>query len=86
MVMHGDRDTGPAADAGKAAVLEKRGGIVVPMARRAEELKGDADFHMRMKERHLRGSQRADTVTVAGGHTVTRPATWSAPVAGQSPS
>jgi len=51
---------------------------VIPITRHAEELKAAADFHMRMKEKHLRTSQLPDTVAVAGGRAVTRPESWSA--------
>ncbi|MBU1124920.1 MAG: NYN domain-containing protein, partial [Candidatus Omnitrophica bacterium] len=75
IVISGDSDLIPAIRAVKSTFLSKRIGIVIPIGRRAEELKQSADYHMKLKERHLRSSQFDDTLLVDGVE-IRRPIGW----------
>lgn len=76
IIVSGDSDLIPAIQAVKSTFPAKRIGLVIPIGRRAEELKQKVDFHMKLKEKHLSTSQFADEITIDGGIKLTRPATW----------
>lgn len=76
MIVSGDSDLVPAIEAVKSTFPGKRIGVVIPVGRRAEHLKNVADFHMRMKRKHLQRSQFDDVVDLGGGRQVKRPASW----------
>jgi uncharacterized LabA/DUF88 family protein len=76
IIISGDSDLIPAIRAVKTTFLSKRIGIVVPIGRRAEELKQVVDFHMKLKEKHLASSQFEDAVNIDGDIKLIRPATW----------
>jgi uncharacterized LabA/DUF88 family protein len=54
ILMTGDSDIVPAIIAVKETFPAKRIGLVIPIGRSAEEIKKACDFHMKMKEKHLR--------------------------------
>ncbi|PIS33719.1 MAG: hypothetical protein COT38_03750 [Candidatus Omnitrophica bacterium CG08_land_8_20_14_0_20_41_16] len=76
IIVSGDSDLIPAIQAVKTTFPEKRIGLVIPIGRRAEELKQVVDFHMKLKEKHLATSQFEDVVTIDGGVKLARPNTW----------
>ena len=76
IIISGDSDLIPAIKAVKSTFPAKRIGLVIPIGRRAEELKQVVGFHMKLKEKHLVTSQFEDEITIDGGIKLTRPATW----------
>ncbi|MFZ5801260.1 MAG: NYN domain-containing protein [Candidatus Omnitrophota bacterium] len=76
IIVSGDSDLIPAIKAVKDTFPVKRIGLVIPIGRRAEELKQVVDFHMKLKEKHLFTSQFEDEITIDGGVKLTRPSTW----------
>jgi uncharacterized LabA/DUF88 family protein len=62
ILISGDTDLVPAIEAIKKTFPNKQIGVVVPIGRRAKELVDVCDFHMKMKEKHLRTSQFPDTI------------------------
>lgn len=76
IIVSGDSDLIPAIQAVKSTFPAKRIGLVIPIGRRAEELKQVADFHMKLKEKHLATSQFEDEITIDGGVNLNRPSTW----------
>jgi len=54
----------------------KQIGIVIPIGRRAEELKKVADFHKKLKQKHLETCQFDDTINIDKIHILKRPGTW----------
>lgn len=55
---------------------KKQIGVIIPIGRRAEELKGVTDFHRKLKEKHLRICQFADELDNGKGETVKCPISW----------
>jgi len=78
MLVTGDSDIVPAIIAVKQSFPAKRIGLVIPIGRSAEEMKNACDFHMKMKEKHLRNSQFPDSIILDAvkGITLDRPANW----------
>jgi hypothetical protein len=62
ILISGDTDLVPALEAIKKTFPDKQIGVVVPIGRKAKELVDVCDFHMKMKEKHLRTSQFPDTI------------------------
>jgi uncharacterized LabA/DUF88 family protein len=78
ILVTGDSDIVPAIKAVKESFPAKRIGLVIPIGRSAEEMKNVCDFHMKMKEQHLRSSQFPDSIIIDAEKKITldRPATW----------
>ena len=78
ILVTGDSDIVPAIKAVKESFPAKRIGLVIPIGRSAEEMKNACDFHMKMKEKHLRNSQFPDSIVIDAAKNITldRPATW----------
>ncbi|MFH1227150.1 MAG: NYN domain-containing protein [Planctomycetota bacterium] len=76
MIISGDSDLIPAIEGVKKAFPAKRIGILIPTSRRAEELKQAADFHSKIKPKHLETCQFAETITLDKGNVLSRPASW----------
>ena len=76
IIVSGDSDLIPAIQAVKSTFPAKRMGLVIPIGRRAEELKQAVDFHMKLKEKHLATSQFEDEITIDSGIKLSRPITW----------
>ncbi|MDP2944811.1 MAG: hypothetical protein Q8N86_00415, partial [Atribacterota bacterium] len=53
-IISGDSDLIPSVEAVKALFPHKQIGVIIPIGRRAELLKLKCDFHMKIKEKHLR--------------------------------
>lgn len=51
-------------------------GIAIPPGRRAESLKQAADFHMKIKPKHLATNLLPDSIDLGGGHRLDRPESW----------
>jgi len=76
LIVSGDSDLIPAIEAVKRSFPSKRIGIVIPIGRKAEELKQVADFHKKVKLKHLETCQFDDEIDVGGGVKLKRPASW----------
>ena len=76
LIISGDSDLIPAIQAIKTTFPNKKIGVVIPIGRRAEELKLITDFHMKVKEKHLRTCQFEDIIKLDDGHTLERPPSW----------
>ena len=55
---------------------DKQIGIVIPIGRRAEELKQVADFHRKVKEKHLATCQFDNEIKVDDKYVLKRPNNW----------
>lgn len=78
ILMTGDSDIVPAIRAVKETFPAKRIGVVIPIGRTAEEMKHACDFHMKMKERHLKTSQFLDSIVIDAVKNISlnRPPNW----------
>ena len=76
IIISGDTDLIPAIKAIQATFPGKQIGVVIPIGRSSEDLKKVADFHYKMKEKHLASSHLPDSVTLSDGTTATCPSTW----------
>lgn len=77
LIVSGDSDLIPAIEAIKGVFPTKRIGVVIPIGRRAEELKQTVDFHRKVKEKHLSTCQFDDIITVDANTSFQRPASWN---------
>ena len=75
VIISGDSDLIPAIKAVRETFPAKKTGIVIPIGRRAEELKQVADFHIKLKEKHLASCQFPDVVKIDNQQFV-RPERW----------
>ncbi len=78
ILVTGDSDILPAVLAVKQSFPAKRIGLIIPIGRSAEEMKNACDFHMKMREKHLRDSQFPDSIMINAGKNITlnRPDNW----------
>ena len=76
MIMTGDSDLIPAIHAVKESFPEKTIGVIIPIARGSKYLKQEADFYMKMTERHLLSSQLPELVELADGRIIHKPIKW----------
>lgn len=79
ILISGDSDIVPAIRAVKETFPKKRIGLVVPIGRRADEMKSVCDFHTKIKETHLISSQFPDRIVVDSEKNIflDRPSTWA---------
>lgn len=76
LIISADSDLIPAIDAVKRSFPSKQIGVVIPIGRRAEELKQVADFHRKVKLKHLKTCQFEDVINIGEGIKLERPAHW----------
>lgn len=76
IIISGDSDLIPAIEALKKTFPTKEINIVIPIGRRAEELKQVADAHMKLKKKHLETCQFDDIVNIDSAHQLKRPDSW----------
>lgn len=76
VIISGDSDLIPAIKAVKETFPAKRVVIAIPIGRRAEELKQAADFHKKVKQKHLQSCQFDDTITIDKNIVLKRPDSW----------
>ena len=76
LIISGDSDLIPAIEAVKKSFPSKQIGVIIPIGRRAEELKIVADFHRKMKIKHLQSSQFPEEIVLSGGGTIKKPLSW----------
>lgn len=77
LILSGDSDLLPSIRAVKGTFASKKIGVLIPIGRRAEELKMDCDFHIRMRERNLARCLFDDPLVLLDGTSLTKPVTWS---------
>lgn len=76
IIVSGDTDLLPAMKIVQKAYPGKQIGVVIPIGKRSEDFKNQADFHHRMKEQHLQTSSFEDTVALKDGSILTCPPNW----------
>ena len=76
LIVSGDSDLIPAIEAVKRIFPSKKIGIVIPIGRKAEELKQVADFHRKVKLKHLETCQFDDEIDIGDGVILKRPDSW----------
>ena len=76
ILITGDSDILPAVEAVRDIFPTKPVGVVIPIGRRAEELKQACDSHFKMKERHLAKSQLPEMVDGGALGDLNRPTSW----------
>lgn len=76
-IISGDSDLIPAIKAIKETFPTKQINVILPIGRRAEELKQVTDFHMKIKQKHLQTCQFDNVIKIDANNTLTRPATWN---------
>ncbi|HON80171.1 MAG TPA: NYN domain-containing protein [Spirochaetota bacterium] len=74
-IISGDSDLIPSIRAVKNIFPSKKIGVAVPIHRTAIELQNIADFHMRIKEKHLKSSLLPDEIDI-NGRKIIRPSHW----------
>ncbi len=77
LILSGDTDLIPAIRAVQRNFPAKRIGLCFPPRRRSNELKDGADFHMRLKDRHLKACQFPDEMRLGDGFSIKRPPEWT---------
>lgn len=76
IIVSGDTDLIPVVKTIQKLFPSKPIGVVIPIGRSSEEFKNQADFHYRMKLKHLASSELPDAVVLKDGSTANRPANW----------
>lgn len=76
MIISADSDLIPAIETVKTNFPNKRIGIIVPLGRKAKELKEISDFHMKIKEKHLNSCQFDDIISIGPNMQLHRPSVW----------
>jgi uncharacterized LabA/DUF88 family protein len=75
-IVSGDSDLIPSLKSVKRLFPNKQLCVIIPVRRNAEELKLAADFHMKMKEKHLGSSQFPDVFDISTDLKLKRPPNW----------
>lgn len=75
-IVSADSDLIPAIEAVKRRFPVKEVGVITPYGRSAIELKKIADFHAKIKEKHLLTCQFPDTIQLTDGKSIIKPASW----------
>lgn len=76
IIFSGDSDLVPVITSIRKLFPQKKVGIVIPIGGRAEILKQNADFHMKMKEKHLMTSQLPRDVDIGNSVIISSPQDW----------
>jgi len=76
IIISGDSDQLPAVRLVQSKFPDKRVGVVVPIGKASENFKRTADFHYRMREKHLRASLLSDPYVLPSGHPLDCPPSW----------
>jgi uncharacterized LabA/DUF88 family protein len=78
ILITGDSDIIPAVKIVKETFPSKEIGLIIPIGRHAEEIKNECDFHMKLKEKHLKSSQFPDKIIIDAESNIylERPPSW----------
>ncbi len=76
IIISGDTDLIPAIKAVHRTFPNKKIGVVIPIGRASEDFKNQADFHHKMKQKHLTSSRFDDEHTMSDGTVIECPISW----------
>lgn len=76
VIISGDTDLLPAVKAVQTTYPGKSIGVLIPIGRASDDFKKQADFHHKMKEKHLASSVLPDPLTLKDGTVLNCPANW----------
>jgi uncharacterized LabA/DUF88 family protein len=76
IIVSGDTDLIPAIKAVHRTFPQKQIGVVIPIGRASEDFKKQADFHHKMKEKHLSSSRFDNDHKMGDGTILSCPTTW----------
>jgi uncharacterized LabA/DUF88 family protein len=77
ILISGDTDLIPAIEAVQQTFPSKEVGVVLPIGRSSEQLKQVCNFHMKMKEHHLKSCMLSEKIDLGGGLKLQRPPSWT---------
>ena len=77
IIISGDSDLIPSINAVRNTFPNKQIGILIPIGRRAEELKQASDFYMKMKEKHLASAIFEQKIQTNENEFLVCPPEWS---------
>lgn len=75
-IISGDSDLIPSIEEVKILFPHKQIGVIIPIGRRAELLKLKCDFHMKIKEKHLKSSILPDIIPLKDNKQLVCPESW----------
>jgi len=76
IVVSGDSDLVPVVQSVRRIAPAKTIGVLLPMGQRSESLKRAADFHMKIKQKHIQSCRLPDPVSLGGGAAIHCSAEW----------
>ena len=76
IVISGDTDLLPAVKMVQAIFPHKSVGVVIPIGKASEDFKNNADFHYKMREKHLQVSLLPDPIVLPDGSSLACPGNW----------
>ncbi len=76
IIVSGDTDLIPAIKTVTRTFPHKKVGVVIPIGRASEDLKNQADFHHKMKLRHLTASRFDDNHIMSDASVIACPPNW----------
>ncbi|HEX8746730.1 MAG TPA: NYN domain-containing protein [Pyrinomonadaceae bacterium] len=76
IIISGDTDQLPAVRLVQSKFPEKKVGVVIPIGKASEDFKKTADFHYKMREKHLQASLLDDPYTLPSGNQLVCPPSW----------
>ena len=76
LILSGDSDLVPSIKAVKSTFSSKRIGILIPIGRRAEELKMECDFTIKIREKNLQKCQFDNPIQMKDGSLLLKPSEW----------
>ena len=76
IIVSGHIDLLPAVRVVQSKFPSKQIGVVIPICGTSEDMKKQADFDCRMKEKHLHSSLYPENLTLTDGSVVQRPKNW----------
>ena len=75
-IISGDSDLIPSVEEVKTLFPHKQIGVIIPIGRHAELLKLKCDFHMKIKEKHLKSSILPDVIPLKDNKKLVCPESW----------
>lgn len=76
IIVTGDSDIIPSIKAVRSTFPAKRIGVAIPIGRKAEELRNEANFHVKLKEKQFKTSMFPDEIPIGNGKVLKRPEKW----------
>ena len=75
-IISGDSDLIPSIEEVKTLFPHKQIGVIIPIGRHAEFLKQKCDFHMKIKEKHLKNSILPEIIPLKDNKKLVCPESW----------